>query len=281
MRKLTRPLVAASAALLAAVVLIGLGQGAVASWFRAIGGGAALGFAVAVALKSRGHEGEEPESLRKIAEGFGWVALAFIAACGVAGGVLNHISREDAKDARAEVDVASYIQGQVFWAGRPLVVDVAVKRFGRVMRDKAVTKLERSKHMGVSDAVTEGPAQGEVPLTVKGLVCSRYKLVPTKVSRKLGYTFVYRMVSPGGNNEVHVISTGTRAEIARGNWIEVTGLVAAAGPRRDHGARNTVFLMGVGPGRNVVGDVDGPGGRAPGTSVSKGLAQKRCHDVAA
>ena len=186
---MTRRLVAASAAALAGIVLIGLGQGAIASWFRAIGGGAAIGFAIAVFIESAPKRARTPESLRKIAERFGRLSIAVIVVCAVAGGVVNAVARKQAAD---EADATARDRAAVARAHAD-VVDRPCRRGsgpavrGARLRGQALRSMLRGATPPTLDGPSHGreprgdsgPASGEWPMNVTGLVCSSYALVPT------------------------------------------------------------------------------------------------------
>jgi hypothetical protein len=237
-----------STALLAAVVLIGLGNGAVAGWFRAIGGGAAVGFAIAVFIETKSGE---TSTVREISHRFGWGSVVLIGVFAVAGGTINFAVRRHEADKvrtkRARDDVSRYVTEQGFWAGRPVILDTAVKEFGKALLNGRPPKMHAGgRVLDINAAAIKGPASGDHPLTIKGLVCSRYYLAPSRLNRSFGFRFVYRLVSRDGRNEAYVVSAGAD-DVTRGRSVQVTGLVAAAGPRRDNSARSTVFLMGLSP----------------------------------
>lgn len=248
-----RRLVLGASAALAAIVVVGLGDGAVAGWFRAIGGGAAVGFAVAVLL----HTNAADDDLEAVAQRFRAATLVFILALGAAGAVINHVvttsGAEDRRTRDARNAVGRFIDGQGFWAGRPSILESTVRSFGDALRDRRRPDQPRSsaEGLGITLAVTRGPRYGEKPVTVIGTVCSRYALVPNTLNRYLGFEYIYRLVSPAGRDEVHVVSAGDPTTMSRGRIVSVTGLIAATGPRRNNGARNTVFLMGLGGARGM------------------------------
>ena len=144
-------LLATTSALLAAVVLIGLGQGEVGRWFRAVGGGAAVGFAIAVFAKT---QRDESGDLREISRRFGWGAIATVVAFAAIGGTVNLVlQHREAKDrhdaqkranlARARAAVSQFVTGQGFWAGQPVVLDSAVKMFGTALDRRQVDPDDR------------------------------------------------------------------------------------------------------------------------------------------
>jgi MFS family permease len=243
----TRRLVLGASAALAAIVVVGLGDGAVAAWFQAIGGGAAVGFAVAVLIHARATD----DDLRAVSKRFGRWTLAFILGLGAAGAVINlfvtRSAAENRRSDRARGAVDRFIKGQGFWAGQPAVLDTTVRSFGTALRHRRPPDHPRASQsvLSITQAVTRGPIEGKKPLAVQGIVCSRYALVPNALNQNFGFKYIYRLVSPAGRDEVHVVSGGDYTVIARGRTIRVTGRIAATGPRRDNGARNTVFLMGL------------------------------------
>jgi hypothetical protein len=250
-RHVVRKLVLTVSAALAAVLVIGLGDGAIAAWFRAVGGGAAVGFALSVLWHAKATD----KNLGEVSERFGPIALIVICLLGAAGGIINDVAARHRTSQRlshaARADVLDFISGQGFWAGQPVVRDSAVNEFGAALRHdgRPVPPTQPQRVLGVTYAVTRAPSENEGPLTVEGVVCSRYALVPNALTRSFGFTYVYRLVSPGGRDEIHVVSGGGYTTIARGLMVRVTGLLAATGPRRDNESRNTAFLLGLTSGK--------------------------------
>jgi hypothetical protein len=277
-----RKLLATTSALLAAVVLIGLGQGEVGRWFRVIGGGAAVGFAIAVFAETRP---DDSGDLRPISRRFGWGAVATVVVCaGIAAAVnlvLQHsearmarkerhdaekranVARTDAVKranlARAQADVSQFVTGQGFWAGQPVVLDAAVKMFGTALdrqrvRPTIMLAPQPGKPAGIHHAVAFGPGvpltRGRLPLQkVWGIVCARYLIVQNDLTRTFSFEVYYRLVSGHGNDEAHVVAPAPTSSgaLGRGSEIVVTGVLVASGPRRDNAARNTILLLSLSP----------------------------------
>ena len=260
-------LLATTSALLAAVVLIGLGQGEVGRWFRAVGGGAAVGFAIAVFAKT---QRDESGDLREISRRFGWGAIATVVAFAAIGGTVNLVlQHREAKDrhdaqkranlARARAAVSQFVTGQGFWAGQPVVLDSAVKMFGTALDrrqvDPTIVKAPPpGKPADIHHAVIFGPgvplSSGRLPgQKVWGIVCARYLLVQNDLTRTFSFEVYYRLVSRHGNDEAHVVAPAPTNgdELGRGSEIVVTGVLVASGPRRDNAARNTIFLLSLKP----------------------------------
>jgi hypothetical protein len=256
-------LLATTSAVLAAVVLIGLGQGEVGRWFRAVGGGAAVGFAIAVFAETKPSDNGD---LRAISRRFGGGAVAIIVVFAVIGAAVNLVLKEiedhrasDAEKrrnlARAQAEVSQFVTGQGFWAGQPVVLDAAVKMFGTALDKHKVSPTtmlapQPGKPADVHHAVVFGPGlpltSGRLPQQkARGIVCARYLLVQNDLTRTFKFQVYYRLVSRHGNDEAHVVARAPTdgGEVGRGSEIVVTGVLVASGPRRDNAARNTIFLF--------------------------------------
>lgn len=238
-----RKLLLGASAALAAIVVIGLGDGDVAEWFRAIGGGAAVGYAMSVLR----HAAPGDNTVGDVARHFGGGTLIFICAFAVGGATVNLFARDQRLDREAREEVVDFIVGQGFWAGEPSVRDSTVREFGQALRENSPPTVgtESPRQIGVTEAITRAAAENENRLAVEGIVCSRYALVTNDVTESLHYDYTYRLISPGGRDELHVVSAGDYGTIARGATVRVTGVLAATGPRRNSPARNTAFLLGL------------------------------------
>jgi hypothetical protein len=241
-------LVAAASVLLGATALVGLGSGTVGAFARAVAAGAAVGFGFAVLFGERAGDDQE---LAAVARGLGWgwyVAIAATAVIGGVGyGVWKHGRDDDAATDRARAKVSAYVLGQGFWAGRATPLDETIRTFGDALRrgdSVRVSPTRKTLPLTVPGAVREG-ARTTGLVVVTGIVCNRYALPAGEPAKTLGLRYIYRLISEEGRDEVHVLSSGGQG--TRGERIALPAYVAAAGPRRDSTARNTIMLLATAP----------------------------------